>query len=127
MSYLAAYGTLRSYWNKPAHSIRLGTIKNYGMYTCGGFPVIFPEESKEIIVEVFEVTPNTLRNLDKYEGINGKKNDLYKRQSLLIDEETTIPYIAEVYVGTEFFRKRKLASIPSGDWLQHIKKLAKTS
>ena len=103
----------------------MGILEDYAMYNAGGYPVIFPEKHNKVVMEIFEVTPATLRNLDRYEGIRpdspAHESDLYKRVSVSIDQNTSIPYIAEAYVGTEAFKKRKLAKIPSGDWLQHQK------
>ena len=124
MSYLAAYGTLRGQWTQPRSLsfIRMGILEGYGMYTAGGYPVIFPEEHSKVIVETFEVTPDTLKNLDRYEGITGNPiSDLYRREIVAIDKNTTVPYTAYAYIGTAAFKKRKLAKIPSGDWLLHQK------
>jgi len=121
MSYLAAYGTLRGKWNRPNHFIRKGYLEGYGMYTAGPYPVIFEEEHSKVVVDVFEVLSATLKNLDRYEGISGNASDLYERKIVAVDKDTPVPYLAYAYIGTEAFRKRKLASIPSGDWHQHIK------
>jgi len=120
MSYLAAYGTLRGQWSRLNNFVRKGILEGYGMYTAGGYPVIFPEEHSKVIVETFAVTPDTLKNLDRYEGITGNASDLYERKIVAIDKNSPVPYIAYAYIGTEAFKKRKLASIPSGDWHQYL-------
>jgi gamma-glutamylcyclotransferase (GGCT)/AIG2-like uncharacterized protein YtfP len=97
------------------------------MYSAGPYPVIFKEEHSRVVVETFQVLPATLENLDRYEGITGTASDLYERKIVAIDKNTPIPYLAYAYVGTEAFKIRKLAKIPSGDWLQHKKAISKTS
>ena len=129
--YLAVYGTLRGNMSDP--DPRLAILKGHAMYSAGGYPVIFHEAWvrpwESITVEVCKVTEKQLEYIDRYEDISGdEKYDLYKRTEVTIEfpPESLAEYYglfkhqkAFAYVGTEAFRRRKLAKIPSGDWLLH--------
>ena len=88
--HLLVYGTLRAESIHPmAHRLRVGA-KHVGrgsargaLYDFGEYPgAVFAADSRyRVIGDLFQLGPNKrlLADLDKYEGINGDEDDLFKR------------------------------------------------
>lgn len=105
------YGTLMK--GEGAHHLLssakcLGTycLSNYALYDLGSFPGIRPYRDYQILGEVYEVSRETLEQLDRYES----EGSLYdrKRVSVYYDDETleVDTYVYHSYInGTAFSGK----------------------
>ena len=71
----------------------------------GLFPAVFPDGKERIKGEVYEVSPDELRELEDYEG------DLYKRQTV---ETTRGP--CDVFIANTSRLYEDSTPIEGGDW-----------
>jgi gamma-glutamylcyclotransferase (GGCT)/AIG2-like uncharacterized protein YtfP len=88
--HLFVYGTLRAGSSHPmAHRLRVGA-RHVGrgstagsLYDFGEYPgaVFDPDAKYRVIGDMFELKagPRLLADLDKYEGVSGSDDDLYRR------------------------------------------------
>lgn len=93
------------------------TKEEYVMYSTGGFPVVAEAETGlHVSGEVYEITPEVLKRLDRLEGYP----TMYDRQEVEIDLEGTGVYqTCWMYVGApdfwDFIRLPK-ADYQEGMW-----------
>jgi len=106
------YGTLRI--GEPYHHLMsaceyLGqctTKAEFALINLGRYPGIIRDGSTSIVGDLYIVGPQTLQELDEYEGYP----DYYTRESIqLADGNTAIAYI---YIRDTL----EFSEIPSGDW-----------
>ncbi len=94
---LAVYGTLKEnfpnyfYYLNPNKPIYRGMVEIlYQMHSNEGFPLLFPSETQhQIYIEVFEVTEDVLKKIDRLEGVP----ELYERKLLYLEEIDTSAFI----------------------------------
>lgn len=120
---LLVYGTLRR--NEHAHGALSdckyqGEVRlpGYDMINLGGFPGIVPNPQNKngIVGEVFDgISPDTLRQLDYYEGYNPAypEHSHYLRKEISVGGDDVFVYVFNRPADREWFQP-----IPSGDWKQ---------
>jgi len=100
-------------------------ISGFIMFHLGGFPAIVPvdlvykeshareiQNDCDIIGEVFSVTPDVLKRLDRLEGYYpNRKNNFYSRGEIITENghKTLVYFMDRVSYG--------VTEIESGDWL----------
>ena len=118
------YGTLkRGLYNHrlltQAKYLGEGVLHDYGVFNMPvGYPGIKEAKGKHVIGEVYEVTDNELRMLDRLEGYSGEGNkfNLYDRELVVVNVEGNIKEEAYVYVWHD--RKPNTEEfIESGRWI----------
>lgn len=103
---LFVYGTLRGK-GEATHS-----LMDHALYNAGPFPYIRPAPTWDVYGSVIEVTPDELRDMDRYEGI---ERGLYTRQKLKVHNNDTDEWeMVWVYVGGSDWPEL----IESGDWYE---------
>lgn len=118
---VATYGTLRqnqhNHWRLKNKSVKfLGTFNTdpkYTMHSLGEFPFITEKGNTSIVMEVYEVSEDIKKSLDRLEGYYGENNT----NNLYDLSKVTTPFgEAFVYVINKRFYNNPI--IKSGDWLQ---------
>lgn len=132
---LAVYGTLRR-GGLANHLMRgavyIGTTKiRAKLYALGGFPGIRFDDNtvQETVVDVYEVTPETLRFCDQYEGYKPGHPDqslFVRRKTKTLGGHLNVPALykpmeVEVYeFNADIDESRRILS---GDWFDETARL----
>ena len=117
----AVYGTLKEgYPNNYilGKSEKLGTqwLRGFRMHSLGGFPALNKSDDHKVLIEVFEVTDEEVKNriyrLEGFTGERGNKDNWYET-----DDVETIWGEAEI-----FYHKKELTEpvVEKGDWEQPV-------
>lgn len=123
-SYLAVYGTLRRGLGANEllrFSSRLfcTEIKGFRMLDLGAYPCVLKTDNDEnrITVEVYSVTRNTLKEVDRYENCDPDGNGMFDREVITISNNG-VDYVCWIYlVGPEGYSMIEWADeITSGDY-----------
>lgn len=118
---VAVYGSLRKELGNHRlleNSIYLGEFKTpakYSLYALGGYPGLKQKGTSEVVMEVYEVTPEQANRIDQLEGYspNRTNNDFYDKVTI----ET--PYgDAGTYIYMPDVSQRIL--VESGDWREYL-------
>lgn len=129
MPRIAVYGSLRGHgynhqhFLKDAHFVEKGVIHG-SLFDLGAFPgaLFGPNYDKNtIVVEVYDISKETLADVDRLEGHNeaNPASGLYRRvkKEVFLDSgEITTTYTYE-YNG----EPPETSFIPSGDWIEHLR------
>lgn len=115
---VAVYGSLRrSLHNHPLLSsselVGSSVIRGYSMYSAGGFPVVYYNDSPTpITIEVYKVdNEGVMSRLDSLEG----HPNWYRRERVHTPEGEAWMYIMQ----DEGYKRNK--HIVDGDWLEHVR------
>lgn len=118
MRNVAVYGSLRKGLGNHrvlGESKMIGTqwIPDYEMFSLGSYPGIRSGDS-HILVEVYEVSDETLRRLDTLEGYNGNDaTNFYDREEVSTDYGKALIYTLQGH------RYKSQPIVESGDWTKH--------
>lgn len=123
MHTVAVYGTLRREGSR-GHVLKdsrfLGegkTDEHFFMCDMGSYPGAVPGGDTPMVVELYEVSDDTLRVLDRIEGtIRGETRNSYYNP-----HDTTVDGVAcSVYVINNVNVPQMYPVISSGDWIKYV-------
>lgn len=115
MNHVFVYGTLKSGhgnhgYLRGATFVGTGvTTRPFFMCDTGGFPVVFDIEKRHNVTgEVYEVTDEQLRAMDRLEG----HPVMFHRTEVVVDvSDTGVQQTCWMYLGTEDYWKRYIPSL----------------
>jgi gamma-glutamylaminecyclotransferase len=117
--HVLVYGTLLR--GQPNHCRMSGarfvrearTEARYTLIDLGPFPALHDGGTTSVVGEVYEVGPELLAELDRFEGVPY----LYERAAVALADGD----VAEVYMQRNSSRRARGVVIGSGDWRAHRK------
>lgn len=122
MHKVAVYGSLRKGLGnhvllRDSQLISTETVSlPYRMLSMGGFPGLVPSDNiHDIVVEVYEVTDDTLQDLNSLEGYYGKNNQHNFYNRVKIETNVGEAFIYILNRGHESSMKDRIW-VDSGDW-----------
>jgi gamma-glutamylcyclotransferase (GGCT)/AIG2-like uncharacterized protein YtfP len=119
---VAVYGSLRRDFHNHRiieHSKFLGmtrTDPEYTMLSLGSFPAVIEGGDTSILVEIYEVDPETFASLDILEGYSPEKKSAFYSRKLVEFPEFGACWMYYIDGGAEGFSNTR---VPSGDWGTH--------
>jgi len=121
---VAVYGSLRAGLHNHRlldneESTQLGTFKTppiYKLFSLGGFPGLHKDGTTEVTVEVYEVSEDVFKSLDRLEGYYPDRLDY----SMYVREQIETPFgDAWIYFyNSDRYSQNKM--VESGDWTEYM-------
>ncbi len=112
---VGVYGSLRAGLHNHVvlgDSCLIDTVRTevpYKMVSLGGFPGLVSSAPEVITIEVYEVTPETMRDLDHLEGYP----NFYNRTTVQVGSHSVLLYfLDDSYMDYEH--------VESGDWCEYL-------
>lgn len=125
MNKVAVYGSLREghgnwKWalrDTKSKMLSREKLTGHGMVSLGGFPAIYtdPDNENGVVVEVYEVTDDTLHQLNRLEGYHGNG------ESNFYDRKVVSTSVGDAFVyHIDSYKDSARTHVEHGDWTQYL-------